>query len=170
MYGAVWLNCSLNGYWHKLFDSRSGHTIPLWHAPAVAAAGTVVSCATVVAVVAFLTGRAQTRPAKDLAFCLAINGMLLVSPITWEHSSLLLALPFFVLGRQARHDGPLQVALEVLLIVLSIDAKILWKLTLPGVGTMEGQVANAWQTLIFLSCFTYAHLALFVLLAVRTRR
>jgi hypothetical protein len=62
------------------------------------------------------------------------------------------------------------VALEVLLIVLSIDAKILWKLTLPGVGTMEGQVANAWQTLIFLSCFTYAHHALFVLLAVRTRR
>jgi hypothetical protein len=170
MYRDVWLNCSLNGYWHKLFDSRSGHTIPLWQAPAVAAAGTVASCALVVAVVAFLTRRARTRPAQDLAFCLAINGMLLVSPITWEHSSLLLALPFLVLWQRARHDGPLKLALQVLVIVLSIDAKTLWKLTLPGVGEMEGQVANPWQTISFLSCFTYAHLALFVLLAVQTRR
>jgi hypothetical protein len=170
MYRDVWLNCSWNGYWHKLFDSRSGHTIPLWHAPAVAAAGTVLSCAGVVAVVALLAGRARTRPAQDLAFCLAVNGMLLVSPITWEHSALLLALPFFVLWRQARYDGPLQLALEVLLVVLSLDAKIFWKLTVPGVGEMEGQVAGPWQTLAFLSCFTYALLALFVLLALRTRR
>jgi hypothetical protein len=170
MYRDVWLNCSLNGYWHKLFDSRSGHTIPLWQAPVLAAGGTVASCAAVVAVVALLTGRAQTRPAKDLAFCLTINGMLLVSPITWEHSSLLLALPFLVLWQRARHDGPLKLALQALLIVLSIDAKTLWKLTLPGVGEMEGQVAGRWQTVTFLSCFTYAYLALFVLLAVRTGR
>src|SRR5262249_2993596 len=120
MYRDVWLNCSLNGYWHKLFDSRSGHTIPLWQAPLVAAIGTVASSAIVILPVAFLIRRAQTRLALDLAYCLTINGMLLVSPITWEHSSLLLALPFLVLWQEARRDGWLKLALQIILIVLSL--------------------------------------------------
>jgi hypothetical protein len=170
IYRDVWLNFSLNGFWHKLFDSRSGHTIPLWQAPAVAAVGTLISWALVVAVVALLTARARTRPAKDLAFCLTISGMLLVSPITWDHYFLLLALPFLVLWQRARHGGFLKLALLLILLVLSIDAKSFWKLTLPGPTEIEGQIAGPLQTVLFLSCFSYALYALFVLLAVLTGR
>jgi hypothetical protein len=170
MYRDVWLNFSLNGFWHKLFDSRSGHTIPLWPAPAVAAAATVASAAMVVGLVAWLITWAQSRPAQDLAFCLTVNGMLLVSPITWDHYFLLLALPYLVLWQLAPREGPLRLALQVLLIVMSLDAKTFWLITMPGPTEIEGQVATSWQTVLFLSFFFYALLALFLLHVILIRR
>ncbi len=169
IYRDVWLNSSWNGYWHKLFDSRSGHTLPLTYAPGFAALGTASCCGIVVTVVAYWIRQAQTRSQQDLAYGLTLSGMLLVSPITWEHSSLLLALPFLVFWQQSQREGAVRLALQVLLIALSIDARTLWKITVPGVGEMDGQVANAWQTLTFLSWFTYAYVALFGLLAARLR-
>ncbi len=166
----VWLNSSINGYWHKLFDSRSGNTIPLWHAPVIAQLGTMVSCMAVVAVAAYLSRRAMTRNEKDLSFSLTLNGMLLVSPITWEHYFYLLSLPLLVLWHRIPRHGFSRLALQIVVVVLSIDPKVLWEITIPGVGERQGQVANPLQTLVAISYMFYAQLALFVLIAIQTAR
>ncbi|HZU37559.1 MAG TPA: glycosyltransferase family 87 protein [Gemmataceae bacterium] len=163
IYRDVWLNSSLSGYWHKLFDSRSGHTIPLWHAPLIAQFGTVACCTVVVILVALLTASAQTRRQKDLAFGLTLNGMLLVSPITWDHYFLLAALPLFMLWLWVPRQGPLRLAVQILLVVLSLGPKFYWNLVMPGVGEREGQIASAWQTVAFVSYLFYGSLALFAL-------
>jgi hypothetical protein len=173
IYRDVWLNSSLSGYWHKLFDSRSGHTIPLWHAPALAQFATAASCATVVTVVALCTARARTRRQKDLAFGLTLNGMLLVSPITWDHYFLLAALPLLMLWLWVPRRGLMRLAFQVVLVLLSIGPKFFWNITLPGAGEREGQIADPWQTVGFLSYLFYAQTVLFGLvtaLMARTAR
>jgi hypothetical protein len=165
VYRDVWLNSSLSGYWHKLFDTRSGHNLPLWHAPALAQFATVASCTTAVLIVAFHIVQARSRRQKDLAFGLTLNGMLLVSPITWDHYFLLVALPLLMLWLWVPRPSPMNLALQVILVVLSIGPKFFWDFALPGVGEREGQIATPWQTVVFLSYLLYAQVALFGLVA-----
>jgi hypothetical protein len=55
--------------------------------------GIVASCFVVTGLVAWVAARARTREGWDRAFALAVAAVLLVSPITWCHSFLLLLLP-----------------------------------------------------------------------------
>lgn len=162
VYRDVWLNSSLSGYWHKLFNSSSGHTLPLWHSPALAVGGTVASCAALVAVLAVMTWRARTREGQDLAFGLALNGMLLVSPITWDHYFILLTLPAVLLWLRLR-GGLARVALCVILLTLAFDPDTVWRAVTAGPGVRTQQVATPWQTLGIVSDLSYALLGLFLL-------
>jgi alpha-1,2-mannosyltransferase len=163
IYRDVWLNSSFSGYWHKLFNSSSGHTIPLWHSPALALGGTVASCAVLTAVLAVLTWRARTREEQDLAFGLTLNGMLLVSPITWDHYFILLTLPALLLWLRLRRGGLARVALGVMLLALFFDPDTVWRAVTGGPGVRTQQVATAWQTLGIVSHLFYALLGLFLL-------
>jgi hypothetical protein len=163
IYRDVWLNSSLSGYWHKLFNSSSGHTIPVWHSPALALGGTVASCAAVAGVLAVFTWRARTREELDLAFGLTLNGMLLVSPITWDHYFILLILPALLLWLRLSRGGLARVALGLILFALFFDPDTVWRAVTGGPGVRAQQVATPWQTIGIISHLFYALFGLFLL-------
>jgi hypothetical protein len=92
---------SIAGLWHKLFfpTNAGERIIPLWHSLAIARWGTLLSNLTITATVAIFAYRARTRPERDLAFATIVTAMLLVSPVTWDISLLLLFLPIAIIGR-----------------------------------------------------------------------
>ena len=99
-------NASLPGLWCKLFAPTGYHgpSEALGDSPPVALVGTVLSVILVTALVVWrslvssspMTG--ARGPESDRAWCLALCGMLLVSPVSWDHYFLLL-LPAFLLLR-----------------------------------------------------------------------
>jgi hypothetical protein len=175
-YRTAWFNLSLAGLWAKLFDPQAGdrgmHVIPLLASRFLAHVAFAASAILVAAVVARRAARARSRSAADLAFGLALLGMLLVSPITWEHY-LLLPLPLAVLWQRLPPS-------EGVRWTYAAAVALLW---LPPVGVMEhamtllgeepkagvGWSAGPVQALTALSVHTWALLMLFALGAAVSR-
>ncbi len=170
-YRAAWFNLSLAGLWAKLFDPQAGdrgmHVTPLLASRYLGHAFFAASAVVVAAVVARVAARARSRRAADLAFGMALLGMLLVSPITWDHYLLLLPLPLAVLWKRLPPT-------EWVRWLYGAAVVLLW---LPPVGVMEhamtllGEERKAgvgWSVgplpaLTALSVHTWALLALFAL-------
>ena len=94
-----WDNISLTGLWFKLFDNNeSVHVTPLIASRPLAYGLTIVSQLVVTALAAIQCRRADTREVRNRALGLTVVAMLLVSPITWSHYSLLLLMPLAVPG------------------------------------------------------------------------
>ncbi len=165
-----WYNASLVGFWTRLFDPATAevHVVPLWRSVMAVRVAVLLSGLAVIITLAPVVRDANTLGALDNAFGLAVTGMLLVSPITWDHSLLLLLLPISILA----HDPPPSEAAKVLLVV-SLGA--IWFLTqrlfcawlIPG-GLLEGFASPA-HTLTVLAYPCYALTTLFVIEAVRAR-
>jgi hypothetical protein len=89
-----WQNISLTGFWLRLFETD---LLRQCLAPNDAAlAGHVIAKSMslgVVGLIAWACVRATDSNDRDRAFALTVVGMLLVSPITWGHYSLLLVMP-----------------------------------------------------------------------------
>lgn len=95
-----WYNTSLNGFWSRTFlGSEREAVVPLLHAPLLAAAGLAASAGLVTLLTAWGIRRAEGKEEADAAFGLGVFAMLLVSPLTWDHSLLLAAPWFFILWR-----------------------------------------------------------------------
>ncbi len=168
-YCTTWNNLSLAGLWAKLFDTQRPtpllHVRPLWESRSLALAAFAVCAVAVVAVVARLSARARSRRQADLAYGLAVVGMLLVTPLVWDYYLLLLALPLAVLWpRVAPSEWARWLyAAIVAILCLSPAAVMEHVLTLlgaeptPTVGWEAGPV----QALTALSVHTWALLALF---------
>lgn len=113
-----WQNLSLTGFWLRLFE-----TAPVrdWVGPESAAiAGQAFAKAlslVAVAVVARACWRATDRDSRDWAFALAVVGMLLVSPITWGHYSLLLLPVLAVVWARAATGRQVAVLLAVVAVL-----------------------------------------------------
>ena len=93
-------NLSIAGFWHKLFHplNEGERIIPVWRSLVLARGGTILSnLAITIVLIAFLN-RAQTPAQCDYAFTTTMTAMLLVSPVTWDTSLLLLLLPITVLA------------------------------------------------------------------------
>jgi hypothetical protein len=124
--------------------------------------GTFLSVIVVTATVAWVVLRANTQALRDHAFGLAVTGMLLISPMTWDHAFLLLLIPFSVL----LHDPPRSEVSKALL-VLSVAA--LWLVgqrpicawIIPG-GLLDGLASPA-HTLAVLAYPCYVLVTLFVI-------
>jgi hypothetical protein len=159
-----WSNASLPGLWTKLFDPATGRTrvTPLRRSPALARTATALSGAIVLIVVAVRARRARTRTEQDWAFGLAVTGMLLVSPVTWDHYFLLLLLPVALLWLGLPSSNLARATLLGVVGVLCMHPGLLWDAWIPG-GPRKG-TAGPVQTLLVLSPQCYALLALFVLL------
>src|SRR5262249_44012360 len=130
--------------------------------------GTVLSVAAVVGLVAVAARRADTPAAADRALALAGGGMLLVSPITWDHYLLLLLLPLAGFwGDLPRADGA-RFAFGALVAVCCVDPAVFIEhfMILTNAGAPPGTpgwVAGPVQTLTALSVQTYALVGLFAL-------
>ena len=115
------------------------------------------------------TWQADSAARRDMAFGLGIVAMLLVSPITWDHYFLLLALPLAILWAQRPASTPSQAFLLTMIVVLGIvNPKWIWDATIVGDGELVflpdqiASVAQPWQTLTLISYQFYALFALFV--------
>ena len=74
----------------------------MWPSPALARWGTYGSDLAIAAIVATLAYRARTLAERDLAFASAVTAMLLVSPVTWDITLVLLLVPIAVIAQECR--------------------------------------------------------------------
>jgi hypothetical protein len=127
-------NCAVSGFWHKLFGpaGEKGWVVPLWSCPALAQYGTLVSELVITGIVAAMAYHAQRAAQRDLAFASAITGMVLVSPVSWDTSLLLLLVPIAVLARHARGQSRIQIALLAIGILIWLPQQALTNLALGG--------------------------------------
>ncbi|MFO0803636.1 MAG: glycosyltransferase family 87 protein [Gemmataceae bacterium] len=90
-----WLNESLPGCLMRLFAPNESHRIlPLIAAPELGRSLAVLSQLVALAVMAAVSFRSSGQPSdRDRAFAVACAAMLLIGPLTWPHSLLMLAVP-----------------------------------------------------------------------------
>jgi alpha-1,2-mannosyltransferase len=92
-------NAALPGFWAKLFNPAPGRVIaPLVQSQGIDLLGTCTSIATITILAAVAIRRASARGHKDLAFGVAVIALLLVGPLIWEHTLLVLVLPLGILA------------------------------------------------------------------------
>jgi hypothetical protein len=158
-----WGNASLFGLWRKLFDPATEleHIAPLWRSPMLFRALVAVTAVALVAILTPIIWRARTRAECDHAFGLTLVGMLLLSPISWNHYFLMLLVPLAVLWVHLPASGAVRAVFLVILIGLWFDPLILYDAFIPG-GHEQGFATPA-ITLAVLSFQCYTLVALFAL-------
>jgi alpha-1,2-mannosyltransferase len=145
----TWPNASLLGFWSKLFDGGFGQVLPVFHAPILAKSLAGVSCLALAAATYWAVARIGRRTAGaavadsdlDLAFSLGCAGMLLASPITWDHYFLLLLPGLWLVWRAC--SG--QVIFQALVVTFAIalvwaNPFTLWRAAIPEHFGRNGQV------------------------------
>ena len=157
-----WRNVSLTGFWLRAFDTET-------HAEMLPAARVLVWGSRLLIFIALMrvTWRAVKPEARDRAFAAAILAMLLISPVTWTHYFLLLAIPVGLAWARLP-TGPWRWALWPTLLVLWLPEVFFAQLALGREHTAElvklhHESLGLGVNLLALSVFTYALLALFVL-------
>ncbi len=170
---ADWHNLSLSGVWCKLFDVPLNlppvRIVPLVESPLMAMAGMLGTLLFVSAILAVVLPHLLTAKDTDLAFSLTMIGMLLVSPITWDHYLLVLALPLSVVWQRLQGRWVERIVLLSLLAVLWLEPG--WVMLhglrcLEWLGLTNGGpwwISPPLATLTALSIPCYALLGLFIL-------
>lgn len=129
-------NLSIAGFWHKLFHplNEGEKIIPVWRSLVLARAGTILSNLAITIVLIAFTYRAKTSTQRDYAFTTTMTAMLLVSPVTWDTSLLLLLLPITVLAchRQNPRLDWMPVALLLILPIVWLPQPLLTTLFTGG--------------------------------------
>jgi hypothetical protein len=156
-----WHNYSATGYWLRV--SRQ------FHAPILGPVAIIVSQSVVLAVIARAGWQAHSIRDRDLAYALAIVGMLLASPVAWGHYFVMLvpplALAWYYLPNRFMHG-----ALIVILAVLGTP-EILFPRSVIGYEQAEaltdtGPIPdNPVLCLVALGAIPYAITGLFLILA-----
>lgn len=116
-YGTHWANLSARGFWLRLFDPAAPSRVTaLADAPFVGRALEIAVRGALTVTVAWLAWRAADRGRRDRAFAAAVAAMVLVSPVSWSHSLVLLVIPVGLAVRDTRGAWrwPLLVCLVVL--------------------------------------------------------
>jgi hypothetical protein len=173
-----WHNLSLSGLWFKLFDpSKQLPPIeihPLMWSPLLAWIGMGASAAALLAVITRIVPSLRSPQDADLGFALCILAMLLISPITWDHYLLLLALPLAVLWQRCPPGGLGRETLIAYLFVLCWDPLLVAEHGLILLDAGRSRTSGEWiatpsETLTALSLMCYALMGLFVLGIVLSR-
>lgn len=161
-------NASLPALWTKCFAATGIHgpAVSLWTAPWLAHALTAASWLILSAVVWRSARQVDSEWARHRSFSLALIGMLLASPVTWEHYFVLLLLPLLWLTYRSVHGWPRAVW-------FAVTAAMLWLTTLRLAQGQWPEVfrpasATVWHTLLVFSLPCYALLSLFTLVGTAT--
>jgi hypothetical protein len=163
-YRSSWGNASLSGFWSRLFDPapRSANMVALFRNPALSRCGTLLSCAALVAVLARVISRSRSQVERDQAFGLAVTAMLLISPITWNHYFIMLALPVVVLSQQLSAVPRAKWVFWTCLAVLWVPPDALWFVFMQvPVNMWLKSLARPVHSATVLSAQLYALLGLF---------
>jgi len=162
---SAWINSSLAGFWSKLFDVTDGRTREFLHAPWLAKTLTYLTSAAVSGAVAWQTWRARSLPERDLAFAATVVGMLLVSPVTWDHYMLLLVTPIAVLWYYDEGSWARRAALwcGVGLVGYTPAYQLSKMFFGPANVPVPLRVAEPWHAIVILPLLTYGLIVLLVL-------
>ncbi|MBI1917916.1 MAG: DUF2029 domain-containing protein [Planctomycetes bacterium] len=172
LYRSDWHNLSLTGISCKLFDTRKRippvEIRPWIESPPLAFAGMVLTGLAVGGALALLIPHLRPGRETDRGFGLTIIGMLLVSPITWDHYLLLLALPIPVLWQRLPRGGAGREVLGPLLAILWLNPEQVMEHVMLLVGASRVPERGEWtttpvETLTALSVPCYALAGIFVL-------
>jgi hypothetical protein len=160
-----WNNASLVGFWTRLFDPVTvvERVEPLVRSPRAALFGVLTSCLLVAVAIVFVTLKAVTRRDRDRAFSLAVTGMLLVSPITWYHSLVLLLLPIATTWERLPRRALFTSGFALMIVAFWVVPLPLQHIFIGRVGMVDGVAATPLHSLTVLSYQFYALLSLFVL-------
>src|SRR5262249_39355934 len=155
-YRSYWVNMSLIGFCFKLFDPSAGQTVPIFFSPLAARIGSLLAVAAVTLIVVGAALWARSRKEQDQLFALTVTAMVLVSPLTWSHSYLLLLLQVLLLWRDLPPSGASRIIFSVSLIVMWLPVFTLWRIFISG-ASLEWwrMVATTGQTLTIVSLHTY---------------
>jgi hypothetical protein len=112
-------NASPTGLWTLLFDPADNLRVePLWRNAAIAQIGSLSFSIAIICVLGCAAWKARNPIAFDLAFSLTIIGILLVSPITWNHYYLLLIIPLGLCWLKIRSPAAKAVFLGIIGVLL----------------------------------------------------
>jgi hypothetical protein len=120
-----------------------------------------LSCAAVLYVWWRTVRLARTRAGDDRGFGLTLIAMMLLSPITWEHYFLILALPLIQLWIVLPRTDLGKMLRLVLLACLWVDKGWLWRVFLPDTLFRAGSASVPITLVTLLSYQNYLLLALF---------
>lgn len=172
-------NFSLPAFWKKILDpdakDAAVRLIPFARRPDLAAWGLRASFAAVAAITAYVLGRTRAGP-LDLGFAALTVAMLLINPVTWDHSLLLAILPWTIAWAGAR--GIVERAFLAILLaglaapvtVIDMYAKQLHKDPVLALNGRPLWTTGPWEIVTTLAIPTYALLALLVILAWQASR
>jgi hypothetical protein len=144
------LNLSLTGFWHRLFHGPNSVFIPLVADERIAKLGVAVSSLVVLGIWGAIVVRTRRVPqhhqaghdqaeadhartdhaCADHAWTVTIAAMTLISPLTWDHSLVVLALPLALAWRHADRDFLQRATLALVIIAFWLSPVIVWKLLL----------------------------------------
>jgi hypothetical protein len=134
-------NCSIAGFWHKLFDPAAEirPLSPFQPSLNLARWGTLLTNLTITAAIAQLAFRARGLVQRDLAFAAAITAMLLVSPVTWDISLLLLLVPITVVARSVMQSRStcMSAILALIIPIIWLPQMLMMKLFSPPLHSMS---------------------------------
>ena len=138
----IWTNASLAGFWTKWFDAGVTNTVippgprhipPIAFLPALATAGLVISA---IATLTIWAHKVRRLP-LDLRFGITLVAMLLLSPITWDHYFLLLALPIVQVWKVFPDDSLQRIGL-ILVVIAMMLSPVTFVHGFAGAGTLLG--------------------------------
>ena len=157
------LNSSIWGFWIKLLIGSSLEKVTAWVVmPWLAWLFIGIGCGLVTWAMAWVAWRSQTQEQGDAAFALSLTGMALLSPITWDHSLLLLTMPLFWLWKQIRPGEVVnRVSLFIILAIYGYNLNA-ERILLERDGIWPVQMGPAF-TLGVLSIYFYTLLAMFLM-------
>lgn len=165
---ASWLNASLAGFWTRITGPTGNHGItPLVEVPLLGKVLVLASQFAVGLIVGWVAWRSRTPEARDRAFALATVGMLLVCPLAWPHTFLLLLVPVALLALHLP-GGPRRWLFVGCLVVVWLPANYLPQLVIGPQQAMlmltdRHEPLSAAQNLAAVSATTYVLLLLFAL-------
>jgi hypothetical protein len=170
-YRRTWANASLDGFWTRLLSAESDRAIPLIAGRWLPKIAYVLSAATLVGTLAYMTRRSRTAEANDLSYGLHIAAMLLVSPITWDHYFLLLALPVLLVTHRLAQTDPLRRVLAPSLFLMWLNPLFLWTLFLGAdLVNVFTLVSSKEKNIFVVSLPFYALVTMFAITTIVTER
>jgi len=117
------------------------------------------------AAVAWSAARARSREQRDLAFAATIVAMLLASPVTWDHSLLMLVVPVAIVWYYVARKVDSQLLLAAILFIPGfVPAYHVWRLLLePTALPVMNRLADPWRSITALAIVTYCLLGILAL-------
>lgn len=163
-YRVLWPNASLVGFWSKLFDSgpefRRGFSLiePIFQSSNIAIAAESITAAIVLLALFWTSWRVRgIREGFDMSFATTIVACLLLGPLTWSHSLLLLLLAIPIFWSYSISKS-IRIALVAIAFILAIDPRFLWSFVLS-----DDLIATPRQSLTVFSLQFYALALLFAI-------
>jgi hypothetical protein len=132
-YTPMRLNASLSGLWSKWFDAGTLSQVtveqiipPVIQVPLLGQAGFLISALAVLFTLTHITGRIRSGEDIDAATGAWLTAILLLSPTTWDHNFLVLAIPLWVQSARVAAHRRQRLAFIALIAILWANPTPLW--------------------------------------------